>query len=81
MPAGSNTQVSNGTEKECVRSVVKSDVYLEGEASSPLHRRVGHNRLWVMRRIIRSGEGHMYGDPRARVRSCVARCTLDGALL
>ena len=41
MPAGKlDAQVSNGTEKECVGSVVKSDVYLEGEASSPLYRRV-----------------------------------------
>ena len=32
-------QVSNGTEKECVESVVKSESYLEGEASSPLDRR------------------------------------------
>jgi hypothetical protein len=32
-----STQVSNGTEKECVESVVKSESYLEGEAMSPRH--------------------------------------------
>jgi hypothetical protein len=36
----SDAQISNGTEKESVRSVVESDVSLEGEASSPLYRRV-----------------------------------------
>ena len=35
----SATQVSNGAEKDCVTSVVKSDVYLESEASSHLYRR------------------------------------------
>ena len=35
----SDAQVSNGTEKECIESVVKSESYLEGEASSPLYRR------------------------------------------
>jgi len=42
VPAGTlalNAQVGNGTQKECVISVVKSDVYLDGEASSPLYRR------------------------------------------
>jgi len=35
----SNAQVNSGAEEECVKIVVKSDVYLEGEASSPLYRR------------------------------------------
>jgi len=35
----SNAQVSNGTERESGRSAVKSDVYLESEASSPLYER------------------------------------------
>jgi hypothetical protein len=36
----SDAQVSNGTEKKCVESVVKSESSFEGEASSPLYRSV-----------------------------------------
>ena len=34
----SDSQVTNETEKECVRSVVKSYMYLESETNSPLYR-------------------------------------------
>jgi len=34
----SNAKVSNGTEKECVENVVKSESYLDGEARPPLYR-------------------------------------------
>ena len=37
-----------GTERESIRSVVKSDVYLEGEVSTPLYRRARSiNASWL----------------------------------
>ena len=56
----SDAQVSNETEKECAVSVVKNESYLEGEASSPLYRRVlviTVSRLW--QRVIRDEGEHM----------------------
>lgn len=58
-----STPTLNGTEKECLRSVGKSDMYLEGETSSPLYRRaliitvfvrcgIWLGRLWDMCSVI-----------------------------
>jgi hypothetical protein len=49
----SNAQVSNGIEKECVESVVKSESYHEGEAKSPYIGAREDNCLRVLCRVIR----------------------------